>query len=179
MERTAFAFSRTGGFSLIELIISLVILSLVLAFALPSFGRVIASNRASSGANEILRGLSLARQNALQTGAKVIFQPDTGGWAAGWQVARLDANPSDGQLEETLLAQSQFVPDTIEITACDSTTQSDGVTFSALGRPEGPIVERKLVIQPRPHANDVALMVSIAPSGAARVVSGADCMASS
>lgn len=59
--------SAQHGFTLIELMIVVLLLAIISAFALPAFQSFIASNRLTSQANELLAGLNLARSEAVRT----------------------------------------------------------------------------------------------------------------
>lgn len=65
--------SAQHGFTLIELMIVVVLLAVISAFALPAFQSFIASNRLTSEANELLAGLNLARSEAVRTQRHVVL----------------------------------------------------------------------------------------------------------
>lgn len=72
------------GFTLIELVIVVALISIVAAFAVPSFGRLIESNRVSSTANGILGMLSYTRSEAVKVGRTVNVRPvDGANWGSG------------------------------------------------------------------------------------------------
>lgn len=62
---------RTGGFTLVELLITLVIAGLLLALAVPSFNRLMVSSRLTTQANNAVNLLSYARAEAVKRGVNV------------------------------------------------------------------------------------------------------------
>jgi type IV fimbrial biogenesis protein FimT len=64
---------RTRGFTLIELMMSIFVLGILTALAVPSFTGMINRNRLASQANELLGGIQYARTEAIRTNAKVTF----------------------------------------------------------------------------------------------------------
>ncbi|NQZ32411.1 MAG: type II transport protein GspH [Oceanospirillaceae bacterium] len=87
------------GFSLIELMISLVILGLLIGIALPNFNRFIAQRRVSSIQQNLIDTLSLARSEAVTRGERVVVCAIPAGqvacaavsttntdWSGGWIV---------------------------------------------------------------------------------------------
>ncbi|WP_018410582.1 GspH/FimT family pseudopilin [Methyloversatilis thermotolerans] len=65
--------SRQTGFSLIELMIVVVLLAIVAAFAMPAFQSLIASSRLTADTNELIAGLNLARSEAVRMQRRVIL----------------------------------------------------------------------------------------------------------
>lgn len=64
---------RQRGFSLIELMVTLVLLAIVLAAAIPSFGNWIANSRVRSVAEELQNGLRAAQTEAVRRNRQVVF----------------------------------------------------------------------------------------------------------
>ncbi|AEQ97004.1 GspH/FimT family pseudopilin [Xanthomonas oryzae pv. oryzicola] len=60
------SFRRSAGFTLVELMITIVVLAILLAIAFPSFRGTLRSNRVASSANETLGLLSVARSEAIR-----------------------------------------------------------------------------------------------------------------
>ncbi|WP_109126182.1 GspH/FimT family pseudopilin [Dyella sp. C11] len=65
------------GFSLIELIVTLVIASIILAFAIPSFRAMIIANRLTTATNDIVDALNTARVEAVKRNGNVQFCAST------------------------------------------------------------------------------------------------------
>lgn len=57
--------SPRGGFSLTELLVVVALLGLVMAAAVPNFGRLVARDRVDAASQEVVSALILARQKAL------------------------------------------------------------------------------------------------------------------
>ena len=90
--------SARRGFSLIELIIGLAVLSLLLAVGVPAFQSWVINSQIRNSAEAVLNGIQLARANAIQQNHLVVFNltPDNSGTPASWWV-RLDGSNTDIQ----------------------------------------------------------------------------------
>jgi len=79
------------GFTLVELMVTVAVLAIVMAVAVPSFTNLINSNRLTAQANEVLAGLILARTEAIKRNESMVFCHTTDGEncsvppVAGWQ----------------------------------------------------------------------------------------------
>jgi type IV fimbrial biogenesis protein FimT len=86
--------NRENGFTLVELMITLVIAAILLTVAVPSFNTTIKDNRLITDANRLVSSLALARSEAVKHGrtATVCVSSDqatcTGetDWTLGWMV---------------------------------------------------------------------------------------------
>jgi type IV fimbrial biogenesis protein FimT len=77
-----------GGFSLIELMVTIAVLAIVLAMAVPAFAALINGNRLVAQANELVASLQLARSEAVRRNAKVVLcRSSDGSSCAGAGVA--------------------------------------------------------------------------------------------
>lgn len=91
------------GFSLVELMVVVAVLAIIVGIGVPSFGRMIHSNRLTSSANEVVAALQTGRMEAVRRNARVVLCPTTTGtgcsasnnWAR--TLIFVDAN-SDGSI---------------------------------------------------------------------------------
>lgn len=87
--------TKSAGFTLIELMIVLVIASVLIGIAIPSFRTMVQNNRMTSQVNEMSGALQFARMEAVKRGNGVrLSARDGAAWASGivvWQ----DANANN------------------------------------------------------------------------------------
>lgn len=79
----------SAGFTLVELMVTIVILAIVMAIAVPSFKEYMQNLQIRNAAESVLRGLQLARAEAVSRNAPVRFTLDATG--SGWAVCVLNA----------------------------------------------------------------------------------------
>lgn len=82
-------FAANNGFTLIELMITLVVVIILAAIAAPSFNAMIRENRLTTQANNLLGTLQLAKSEAIRRGVQVTMIPESntpGVWHQGWRV---------------------------------------------------------------------------------------------
>lgn len=127
--------SKQRAFTLIELIVTLAVLAIVAAIALPAFGDFLRGVRASSDVSAITGSLSLARSEAIKRNRNVCIQSDD--WAAGW-VVRIDDN-GDGSCGEgeTLLREFSGISTEASLDVQKDGGGSSGVLFRGNGRADG------------------------------------------
>lgn len=96
------------GFTLVELMITLIVIAIGLTLAVPSFTGFIRDNRVTSQANEFLVSLTFARSEAIKRGRPVAVCASSDGascsgnndWDAGW-VVFTDGDGVVGDLDGT------------------------------------------------------------------------------
>lgn len=82
-------FAANNGFTLIELMITLVVVIILVAIAAPSFNSMIRDSRAATQANNLLSSLQVARSEAINRGVRVSMRrlSDTPSvWEDGWRI---------------------------------------------------------------------------------------------
>jgi type IV fimbrial biogenesis protein FimT len=127
------AIEAEKGFTLIEMMIAIVILSLMLAIAMPSYSIWIQNTRIRSAAESFLNGLQLARNEAVRRNSAVQFVVGVG---SAWTVSCTAVTP--GCLVTTPI-QSRSAK---EGSSSDVTVAaSDGATirFDSFGRMSFPV----------------------------------------
>lgn len=68
---------RTGGFTLVELMITIAVAAILLMIAVPSFRNIINSNRLTTAANTMVNALSTARMEAIKRNASTQLCSDS------------------------------------------------------------------------------------------------------
>jgi len=104
--------TRQSGMTAIELLILVAALGLLLLVTVPGASMLIERHRLKSTSNELARGLSLARTEAIKRGSTVRMCPsadgracrDDGDWSLGWLVFS-DGN-ADGNVQEFELIEA-------------------------------------------------------------------------
>ena len=86
------------GFTLIELVVAVAVLSILTTIAIPGFSRLIESTRLTSATNSLSAALQVARSEAVNRNAGVQVCPGNDptdcsqSWALGWQVTLASDN---------------------------------------------------------------------------------------
>jgi type IV fimbrial biogenesis protein FimT len=147
-----------AGFTLIELLITISIMAILLAVAVPSFQNVALSSKLTSQANNFVASVQLARSEAIKRNATVTLCASsdgstcTGAWKDGWVVRaggavvyRQGALPNGFLLVDAgSLTSLDFKPSGVGATAADLTlcrstpdvgSRQRVIRVSATGRP--------------------------------------------
>ena len=83
--------SRMRGFTLIEMMITVALLAILLAVAIPSFRVTIEQNQVIGAANDMVASLLTARSEAVKQERRSTMEKD-GSWNKGWTVKDPDDN---------------------------------------------------------------------------------------
>lgn len=130
---------RTGGFTLVELMITLAIAAVLLMLGIPSFQRLILSNRLTTTANALANSMSEARLDAIKLNATTQFcgnstatnNPlgDTLGAACGSQAGAIYALPQSAASAGEVQAAPSGLTSPVQIASAGVTA----VRFSGQG----------------------------------------------
>jgi len=77
---------RSGGFTIIELMIVLAVLAIIALVAVPNFREVIENNRVTTETNRLITAINFARSEAVRIGDDVSLTANDGDFAQGWCV---------------------------------------------------------------------------------------------
>lgn len=121
---------RSRGFTLIELLITVAIVALLAALAMPSFREVMIRTNISQSTNDLIVDLNMARAEAVKSGFPAAVIAKGGTWNNGWEVhADTDGN---GTLE-MLREHGPFTNNYAMLGAPRGTGAADRVSFTGSG----------------------------------------------
>ncbi|MEO8165664.1 MAG: GspH/FimT family pseudopilin [Betaproteobacteria bacterium] len=96
---------RLSGFTIIESMITIVVLSVMVTVAIPWFTDLVLKNRVNSTATDIQMSLLLARSEAVKRNTTASITPtDNTAWTKGWMVTYVDG----GGTTRTLKTQAAY-----------------------------------------------------------------------
>lgn len=78
---------KDRGFTMIELMVTVLILGILTSVALPSFKEFIANQRIKSSSFDLMSTLNQARSEAIKRNGQVTIAPINNDWAQGWTVS--------------------------------------------------------------------------------------------
>src|SRR5688572_32614094 len=115
--------SREGGFSLVELMVTVTVLALLMGIGVPTFRDVSLGSRLSASANDLLASVQLARSEAIKRNVAVtlcasadgVSCAGSGGWEQGW-ITVIDPLGA-----ATVLQHQQSLPDGYLLTQASGT----------------------------------------------------------
>ena len=117
------------GFTLIELMITLLVASILVTLAAPSFSNFIKDNRLTAQANTFIASVNLARSEAIKRGTSVYITSNNGtNWNGGWKVwVDQDGDTSYDSGEELRVEPAFDGPSTLAGTQSTFTFNAEGL----------------------------------------------------
>jgi len=130
MSRRAAARAACAGFTLIEMVITIMLAGVLTTMALPYYRNLILNQSVKTAASDLQIAFLFARSEALKRGADILVVPGSSDWKNGWSV----------QLADTTVVRSQpaLNPQLASIAGTTVTYGSDGHVSAA----PGPLVFR-------------------------------------
>lgn len=172
------------GFTLLEQMVVLSIVSIVFFIAVPSYTNYLQKNRSNVMANQLVTDLNLARVNALSSGTAVTLCPwdaaqpnvcaQTPNWEKGW-VAYSSPSNETSWTSGTQISESHYEQWTGVMLMLTPATMKQ-VVFNSLGALQSEPFT--LIFQPKECLGEQAQMVTVSESGSVNLVNVA-CVAQS
>lgn len=99
--------NKVRGFSLMELMVTMVLLGILVAFAIPAISGSSGNNAKIDGfANDLRGALQFSRLEAIRLGKNVTIAPHDGAtWTSGWFVTHQNMNAVTNNLEKKILRE--------------------------------------------------------------------------
>lgn len=106
--------SKVGGFTLVELVVTLAVAAILLALATPSFAELLRRNRLAAANNELITALNTARAEALRRGRPVSICASkdqssclgSADWRTGWII--FEDNETTGKPKEPVAPSADY-----------------------------------------------------------------------
>ncbi len=167
---------RENGFTLIELMVTLIVAAILLTVAVPNFSRLVESNRVTGAANELVGALNAARSEAVRAGADFVMcassdgQECSGDWQDGWLVF-LDAD-DDGEVDDPdtdIVRVRGAFPGLLELTGSENEIRYSprGLRLDPSGSSSIPPVN--FTIAPRGCSGNQQREIEVSPIGGVRL----------
>ena len=148
------------GLSLIELLAALVVLSVLIGLAAPSFSRMIAEQRLREASSEMRVSLATARSEAVKRGQAVLVTPrEADNWSSGWCVGPEESANGCGDTESL----QAFIPSEQVLVE----VEPDGIRFNSWGR----LAHSTTITLTTPGAGGTDCCVSLGLTHDGRVIS--------
>ena len=118
--------SRERGFTMIELMTTVIVFAVLTAVALPSFRSFIVGQRIKTASFDLMSTLIMARSEAIKRNSSVSISPNGGSWLNGWVVSA----------GATVLKQQNLLGSGLLITCYSGTssTPCQPISYSGSGR---------------------------------------------
>ena len=171
--------THSSGFTLIEVMIVIAILSIFAGIAIPSFSTLIANNRMAGQANDFLSTLQFARSEAITRGRRISICPSTSGsactssaWNGGWMVFAESLTGTVGTFDATTDTILRVYPPMQGTSSLVEIANAAVVTY----QPNGSVMAaRTFTLCPNDGSDVEGRSIPISSSGRAHVQTTAAC----
>ncbi|QCO68133.1 prepilin-type N-terminal cleavage/methylation domain-containing protein [Luteimonas yindakuii] len=173
---------RNRGFTLVELMVTIAIVAILAAIALPSFRASFRSNRLATTTNELLASLSLVRSEATRStiGAGLCASDDglscSGTWDDGWLVWVDRPGGNAGQFNSGVDEVVRFIDGhrQMQLSATTAGSMANAIGFDQRGRPLAAASPVQITVQPEdcPQGSENVRVVSMTLAGQIKTVKG-------
>lgn len=150
---------RSRGLSLIELMVTIFIIAILLAVAVPSFSSLIASQRTKNAASMLYAALARARSEAITRNTNVSLAATDGAWVKGWQIVDLRQPLAAVEVHNALNGLTS--------------TGASTIVYQSTGRIQGNATP--VVLIQAPNHDAATQCISIEPSGRPYMKTAATC----
>ncbi len=134
---------RSAGFTLIELMITVIVLSIVVTIAVPSFISLLQSNQLTGQVNQLVGALNAARTEAIKMNQHVVLchstdglscsAPSANGWQ-GWLIGLAPPRPQTGIVANSVMASGYRLSDKLILHTGNSISATNSeIRFSPQG----------------------------------------------
>lgn len=97
---------RSGGFTLVELMITIIVLAVLVSLGAPYLQQMIINNRLTTEVNSLVAGLQYARSEALRRNTVITIGATGTDWSGGWNIwVDTDADNAVDSTETLLRSQ--------------------------------------------------------------------------
>ena len=167
-----------GGFTAIELMVTVAIMAVLMALAAPSFTPLIEGWRVRQAAEQLQSSLYYARSEAIKRGGQVVVEKlpnNTNGcttastdaaWGCGWTVCH-DLNRNGRCNSTDTVLQRYDTPGQIEV---ERTSTGAAIPFNRWGLVSGTFIEFNLMPKGKSFSHPSARGVCISSGGRVRIL---------
>lgn len=166
-----------SGFTILELMITVAVLSILVGIAVPSFNEMIRQNRLATQTNDLLTATAVARSEAIKRGSRVTLCPANGDgsdcagnaqWSTGWLVIS-DEGPNVGRLDAGEMVLQRWPAATGQNLVVNNAQNLTSISYRGSGATDLGAVATTFAITTAPCKNpNGRRTVEVAPAGRAR-----------